>query len=77
MLMLLLVLCERQLSLLINSLSATPLHGKYFSFLASSDVDKVASTRWLQQHLHSETESIILAIQDQVIATRVYEAKII
>ena len=31
---------------------------------------------WLKSHLHSETESTILAIQDQVVATRVIEAKI-
>ena len=30
-----------------------------------------------RQHLHSETESIILAVQDQVIATRVIESKVI
>ena len=31
---------------------------------------------WLKQHLHSETESIIIAIQNQVIATRVIESKV-
>ena len=39
-------------------------------------MDRTGSVRWLQQHLHSESESIIFAIQDQMIATRVYEAKI-
>jgi len=69
-------ICGKQLSLLIDSLTAKHLHGKYLSFLASSDVDKANSTRWLQQHLQSESESTIFAIQDQVIATRIYEAKI-
>ena len=31
---------------------------------------------WLKQHLHSETESTIFVIQNQVIAIRVIEAKI-
>jgi len=68
-------ICGKQLSLLIDPLTAKPLHGKY-SFLASSDVDKADSTRWLRQHLYTESESTIFAIQDQVIATRIYEAKI-
>ena len=59
-----------------DSLTAKPLHGKYFSFLASSGVDNADSTRWLRQHLHSESESTIFAMQDQVIATRINEAKI-
>ena len=46
-------ICETQLSLLINSLSVKPLHGKYYSLLDTSDVDKGVSTRWLRQHLHS------------------------
>ena len=46
------------------------------SLLESHDVHRSKSTQWLRQHLHSESESTIFAIQDQVIATRVYEAKV-
>ena len=35
------------------------------------------SFQWLQRSLHSEPESTLFAIQDQVICTRVYQAKII
>jgi len=38
-------ICEKQLSLLIDSLIAKPLHGKYFSFLTSNDVDKADINR--------------------------------
>jgi len=70
------IICKKQKSLLADSLVAKPLCGKYLSFLMSSNVDKGNSTRWLQQHLLSESESTILAVQDQVIVTRVYRAKI-
>ena len=59
-----------------SSLISKPLHGKYITLLQCGDVDKPGSARWLQQHLHSESESTVCAIQDQVIATRVYEVKI-
>ena len=41
-----------------------------------NDVDKQSSFMWLRQHLHSETELLIIAIQNQVIATRVIESKV-
>ena len=66
----------KQLSILMSSLISKPLHGKYITLLQCGDVDKPGSARWLQQHLHSESESTVCAIQDQVIATRVYEVKI-
>ena len=59
-----------------SSLLSKPLHGKYATLLQSDSVDGSGSSKWLQQHLHSESESTVIAIQDQVIATRVYEAKI-
>ena len=65
-----------QLSTLKSSLLSKPLHGKYATLLRSDSVDGSGSSKWLQQHLHSESESTVIAIQDQVIATRVYEAKI-
>jgi len=39
-------------------------------------VDKERSFRWLKIHLHSEMMSTVRAIQDQVIVTRVIEAKV-
>ena len=66
----------RQLSALTSSLLSKPLHGKYITLLQSDSIDKLGSCKWLQQHLHSESESTMFAIQDQVIATRVYEARI-
>jgi len=67
---------DKQLSLLTESLSVKPLHGKYFSLLQSDGIDKRRSVCWLNQHLHSESESTVIAIQDQVLNTRVYESKI-
>ena len=67
----------KQMSMLMSALFYKPLHGKYIILLQSDDVDKPGSARWLWQHLHSESESTEFAIQDQVIATRIYEAKII
>ena len=52
-----------------SALLAKPLHSQYFSFVNSDVVDKQSSFKWRRQHLHSETESTILAVQDQVIAT--------
>ena len=52
-----------------SALLAKPLHSQYFSFVNSDVVDKQSSFNWRRQHLHSETESTILAVQDQVIAT--------
>ena len=46
------------------------------SLVNSDVVDKRSSFNWLKLHLHSETESNILAVQDQVLATRVIEAKV-
>ena len=62
-------ICMRQKDLLMSALLAKPLHSQYFSFVSSDVVDKQSSFNWLRQHLHSETESTILAVQDQVIAT--------
>ena len=69
-------ICKKQKSLLMSALLAKPLHGRYFSFVNSDVVDKRSSFNWLKLHLHSEIESTILAVQDQVLATRVIEAKV-
>ena len=62
---------------LLDCLSAKPLHGKFFNWIRSVDINIDWSFRWLNRSLHSESESAIFAIQDQVISTRVYQAKII
>ena len=59
-----------------SALFSKLLHGKYITLPQSDDVDKLGSAMWLWQHLDSESESTVFAIQDQVIATRIYEAKI-
>ena len=69
-------ICKKQKSLLVSVLLAKPLHGQYFSFVNSDMVDKQSSFNWLRQYLHSKTESTVLAVQDQVIATRVIEIKV-
>ena len=62
---------------LLDCLSAKPLHGKFFNWIRSVDMNIDWSFRWLNRSLHSELESTIFAIQDQVISTRVYQARII
>ena len=39
-------------------------------------MDSLRSFHWLNQYLYSESESTIIAVQDQVLHTMVYEAKI-
>ena len=67
---------NKQLASFTASLAAEPLHGKFFSLLQCDAIDQKRSVCWLNQHLHSESESTVLAIQDQVVATTVYEKKI-
>ena len=69
-------ICERQFRQLMSTLSNKPLHGQFYSLLNDSSIEKYKSVCWLKSHLHSELESTILAIQDQVVVTRVIEAKI-
>jgi len=61
---------------LLDVLVAKPLHGKFFTWLQSSNVNALRSFQWLQCSLHSESESSVFAEQDQVLSTRVYQAKI-
>ena len=49
----------------------------FFSLMKSDSINTSRSFQWLKYLLHSESESSIFAIQDQVICTRVYQAKII
>ena len=45
--------------------------------MKSDSINTSRSFQWLKHSLHSESESSIFAIQDQVICTRVYQVKII
>ena len=63
-------------SFLSSYVCAKPLHGKFATWARSDDVDTVQSFCWLQISVHSESESTILAVQHQVLPTRVYQAKI-
>ena len=69
-------LCGCKFGQLMDTLSAKPLHGRFQALLDSKGIDASRSMYWLHQHLHSESESTLCAVQDQVIAMRVYEAKI-
>lgn len=54
------------------------LHGRHPYHMKHADVDKELSYTWLKNGLlHPETEGTLLAIQDQVIATRNYKKFII
>jgi len=50
---------------LLDVLVAKPLHGKFFTWLQSSDVNALRSFRWLQCSLHSESESSVFAVRDR------------
>ncbi|CAH1976142.1 unnamed protein product, partial [Acanthoscelides obtectus] len=50
------------------------LHGKYRTLLENDNIDTFASTAYLRSgNLFAETEGFISAIQDRVIATKVYK----
>ena len=67
-----------QFSRLMSSIIDKPLHGQYYALLNKNSIDKTRSvcTCWLKSHVHSESESTILAIQNQAITTRVLQVKI-
>ena len=70
------LICKMQLNNLKPSLTAKPPHGRFFSLLDDQLIDRRGSLRWLKHHIHSETESIIFTIQDQVISTRVVRLRL-
>ena len=70
------LVCDRQRLCRWDILRGKPLHGKFVNWCCSNPIDVSRSFRWLGEFLHGESESTIFAIQDQVIRTRVYEAKI-
>uniref|UniRef100_A0A8D8X0N9 Reverse transcriptase n=1 Tax=Cacopsylla melanoneura TaxID=428564 RepID=A0A8D8X0N9_9HEMI len=61
-----------------NAWSQKTLHGRYHHALHDTNVDKEMSNRWLMEGgIFAETEGFMLAIQDEVIATRNYVKHII
>ena len=55
-----------------------PLHGRYPLETDNSDADRTTTHQWLSSSsLKEETEGFILAAQDQNLATRMYQVKIL
>ena len=55
-----------------------PLHGKYLWRPDNADVDRATTHQWLScSSLNGETESFILAAQDQSISTQAYQSRIL
>jgi len=53
-------------------------HDKFINWAYSDDVNTVQHFQWLGVlSMHGESESTILAIQDQVLCTKVYQGKVI
>ena len=65
------LICDCRFSWLMSAVVEKPLHGQYYALLNKNSIDKSRSMCWLKSHVHSESESTILAIQDQAISTRV------
>ena len=60
----------------VTRLCEKPLHGKFFTYIRSDNIIASHSFQWLKHSLHSESESSVFAVQDQVLCTRVYQSKI-
>ena len=55
-----------------------PLHGRYPLRIDNADVDRTTTHQWFSSSsLKGETEDFILAAQDQSLATRMYQAKVL
>ena len=70
------VVCESQRTHHWSTLKEKPLHGKFVNWCCSNPIDLSRSFHWHGELFHSESESTIFAVQDQVVRTRVYERKI-
>ena len=54
------------------------MHGQYPSRIKEADVDFKQTNNWLKgTELKAETEGLIIAAQDQSLATRLYHHKVI
>ena len=54
------------------------MHGKYPNRTKDADLDKVKTNKWIKtKGLKIETEGLIIAAQDQSLATRSYNHRII
>ena len=63
---------------LIETWEAKPMHGQYPTRVKKADIDQEQTHQWLQSAgLKSETEGMVMAAQDQSLATRSYRNKII
>ena len=69
--------CDAQQEKMLDGLCAKPLHSKFYNWTCFANVSMERNFQWLQQSLHSESESTLFAFQNQVIFTSVYQAKII
>jgi len=65
-------ICERKLSLLIDCLTEKPLHGKFSFWLPVILIRLIVSDGYGSTYAQSQNPTM----QDQVIATRICEAKI-
>ena len=55
-----------------------PLHGRYPLRTDNGDVDRTTTYQWLSSSsLKGETKDVILAAQDESLATRMYQGKIV
>ncbi|XP_044760812.1 uncharacterized protein LOC123318260 [Coccinella septempunctata] len=64
---------ENRLERLKQSWQSKSLHGRFYASLQQEEVDRTKSHTYLMQgYLYPQTEGTLMAIQDQVVPTRVY-----